>query len=488
MRRLDQHHHHCHAERSIPSQVSMCAFHEAGAQQTLAWHVAPQEDGHSIFPYDRDFRGYWLEQQLSLSLFAGISSFLLFSVVRRKYPSVFAPRTKLQGFTPHAPGIDDGVFSWIKPTITTPESSILHIVGLDAAVLLSFFKMGFWVFSFLSIWTCGVLMPVHWHYNGTIDGVPPSEDKRHHKQPSHDDHNLTLIREGDETMPLPGPGQPSFPWSPPDVSGLHLTHLLTLYVTTALVLRALSKGGLKFVRSRQLYALDLLPSISARTIEMRFLPQHLRDERKLAEYWENCGLQVESTAVGRQVGGLSGMLARRATKLYELEQAWVKWLGNPTRAEGYEPEKIAEALESRAEQFAAVQNATSRNAGNVTSAADIDPERAPLLSSAQQQQSLELPDALARIKHPNGRPRPTKRLGWLGMGRKVDLLDHLASEFFALDSAVRSMRSQDRPSATTGYVTFVDASSAVSTPSQLADGSASMHTQLLRPSALVVFP
>ncbi|CEH17155.1 Uncharacterized conserved protein [Ceraceosorus bombacis] len=426
----------------------------------MTWAESPEDGGNGPFPNDRIFPRYWLQQQLTLSLFIGIGSFLLFSLIRRKYSSVFAPRTKLKGFTPHAQGIDDGVFSWIRPTIATPESSILHIVGLDAAVLLSFFKMGFWIFAFLSIWTCGVLMPVHWHYNGTIDGVPPSEDDRRRDPPNDGGRKLTFARVGDDKMPLPGPGQPAFPWSPPDVSALHLTHLLTLYLTTALVLRALWKGGLKFVRNRQLYALDLLPSIPARTIEMRYLPQHLRDERKLAEYWENCGLQVESTAVGRQVGGLSGMLARRANKLYELEGAWVKWLGNPTRAEGYDPDKIAQALQSRAEQFAAVQSATSANGRNPTSAADIDTERAPLLSSTQQQQTLDMPDALASIKHPAGRARPTKRLGWLGMGRKVDLLDHLACEFFALDSAVRSMREQDRPSANTGYVTFVDAASA----------------------------
>lgn len=103
-------------------------------------------------PSKQKFEGPWLQQQLLLSLTIGIASFLAFSLIRRKSPALFAPRTKLKGFTPHTKGIDDGIFSWIWPTLKTKEIKILHIVGLDAAILLSFFKMGFWVFFFLSLW------------------------------------------------------------------------------------------------------------------------------------------------------------------------------------------------------------------------------------------------------------------------------------------------------------------------------------------------
>jgi len=111
-------------------------------------------DGGQVPRDPRNIRydGPWLQQQLILSSSIGIISFLLFSLIRRKSPALFAPRTKLKGFTPHTRGIDDGIFSWIWPTLKTEEIKILHIVGLDAAILLSFFKMGFWVFFFLSLW------------------------------------------------------------------------------------------------------------------------------------------------------------------------------------------------------------------------------------------------------------------------------------------------------------------------------------------------
>lgn len=43
------------------------------------------------------YSGPWLETQLVLSSTIGIVSFLLFSYCRRKWPILFAPRTKLKG-------------------------------------------------------------------------------------------------------------------------------------------------------------------------------------------------------------------------------------------------------------------------------------------------------------------------------------------------------------------------------------------------------
>lgn len=128
--------------------------------QSTFFALLGEEGGEGDNPSDqipRDprnirFEGPWLQQQLVLAGSIGIISFLLFSWIRRKSPALFAPRTKLKGFSPHIKGIDEGLFSWIWPTLKTKEIEILHIVGLDAAILLSFFKMSFWLFFFLSLW------------------------------------------------------------------------------------------------------------------------------------------------------------------------------------------------------------------------------------------------------------------------------------------------------------------------------------------------
>jgi hypothetical protein len=287
-------------------------------------------------------------------------------------------------------------------------------------------------------------MPVNWHHNGSIDGVRPSDEQR----------NATA-----SALPagLPTPGGP-FPWSPPRFSAYHFTHLLTIYVTSFVVLRAMAKGGRKFIRNRQLYALDLLASIPARTVELRALPEHLRDERALAEYFEACGLAVESTAVGREVGNLADLLQRRAEKLYALERAWCQWLGNPTQAEGYDPDAVAEALQARAAQLFA-QGAEAHGTSRRLTPGDL--ERTPLLSGGANVAGL--PKALGDIQPKSSKPRPTQRVNWFNpFSKRVDSLDKLAVEFYALDQSVRRARSKERPSASGGYVTFVDAASAVS--------------------------
>lgn len=128
--------------------------------QSVFQTLASIADGYNLLdddkpgwdPRHKRFDGPWLQQQLGLSISIGLFCFFLFSFIRRRSPALFAPRTKLKGFTPHTQGIDDGYFSWIWPTIKAEEIKILHIVGLDAAILLSFFKMSFWLFFFLSLW------------------------------------------------------------------------------------------------------------------------------------------------------------------------------------------------------------------------------------------------------------------------------------------------------------------------------------------------
>ncbi|KAL0575714.1 hypothetical protein V5O48_006274, partial [Marasmius crinis-equi] len=65
-------------------------------------------------------------------------------------------------FSPHEAHAHQAFFGWILPTIRTSEFTVLQIVGLDAAVLLSFFKMSFYLFSVCSFFAVFILMPINW--------------------------------------------------------------------------------------------------------------------------------------------------------------------------------------------------------------------------------------------------------------------------------------------------------------------------------------
>jgi len=179
---------------------------------------------------------------------------------------------------------------------------------------------------------------------------------------------------------------------------------------------------MKFIRSRQLFSLELVHSISARTVLVTHLPIHLRSERRLAEHFENMGLSVESVSVCRDVKSLEPLLAKRTKALLKLEEAWVDYVGNPSTVESYDPsDYVAAPL------------------------VDID-------SSGLESQHL-------RFVVPH-RGRPALRPGlFKGV---VDAIEYWDAEFHDADEEVKKRRQLGKFRAThTAFVTFEKMSSAV---------------------------
>ncbi len=411
-------------------------------------------------PNQRAFEGPWFSQQVSLSLFIGLFSFCIFVIVRRRNAALFAPRTKLKGFSPLDDGHDAGYFGWIMPTLKTEEMRILQTVGLDAAILLSFLKMGFWLFFALSCWSVVVLMPVNYWQNGVLDGVSPAEDRDNATDPNSFRDTVTGVwtqliydtftkKHDDPNAPLP---QLPLPAKPPQAQVYHAVHLLSTYLFTLLAMRAIWINYQRFVRARQLYILEILESIPARTVEIRDLPAHLRDEKALAEYFENMDMPVESTAVVRNTEGLSRLLNQRSNALHNLEKAWVRWLGNPTDAEGYDPEKImllaAGAHDDVVEPSSDDAERPRQSRDDLESSRLLGPSATTVFTGA---------DTIR-----THRQRPTMRRSWWNpFSEKIDAIDELTRQFNAVDRAVRRRRKTGRfPGGNVGFVTFQSAASA----------------------------
>lgn len=178
----------------------------------------------------------------------------------------------------------------------------------------------------------------------------------------------------------------------------------------------------RFIRARQLFSLELVHSIPARTVMVTQIPPQLRSEKTLAEYFENMGLSVESVNLCREVGSLKNLLDRRTDALLKLESAWVAYLGNPADVEPH---------------------------------ASVNHETSPLID-------LDAPEVEAQRKRlvvPH-RSRPTLRPTWFG--QKVDALEYLEEEFKKADEAVQRRRRLGKFKPTeTAFVTFEKMSSAV---------------------------
>ncbi|KIJ64119.1 hypothetical protein HYDPIDRAFT_112659 [Hydnomerulius pinastri MD-312] len=353
------------------------------------------------------FEGPWFTTQILLSTSIGLTSFLLFSYCRSRWPLLFAPRTKLKGFSPHEAHAHSALFGWIMPTLRISEFTVLQIVGLDAAVLLGFFKMSFYLFSVCSIFAIAVLMPINWNNNIGIGGGADDDEN---------DWPQWIASTGDTV-----PNDRDWVDLISDANSYLTVHFIFTYLFTILALRFLYKNYRRFIRSRQLFSLELVHSIPGRTVMVTSLPPHLRSERALAEYFENIGLSVESVSVCREVATLKVLLDQRTKALLELESAWTKYVGNPSVVESYDPSE------------------------------NVMPQMGDTEPSILESQP-------SRFVVPHQR-RPTLRPGWFSA--KVDALEYLEARFKEADEKVKKWRRTGKTKATkVAFVTFEKMSSA----------------------------
>ncbi|KAI6038575.1 hypothetical protein EDC04DRAFT_2694215 [Pisolithus marmoratus] len=358
-----------------------------------------------FIPVKDKFEGPWFTTQLLLSSSIGLVSFLVFSYFRSRWPLVFASRTKLKGFSPHEAHAQSAFFGWILPTLRTSEFTILQIVGLDAAVLLSFYKTSFYLFSVCSIFATTILMPINWKNNAGLVSSPEDDDN---------DWPQWVTPTYDDSLP------PGRDWLDliSDANSYLTVHFLFTYLFTILALYFLYKNYRRYIRARQLFSLELVHSIPGRTVMLTSLPVHLCSERALAEYFENMGLSVESVSVCREVATLKALLDQRTKALLELESGWTNYVGNPSAVESYDPSE------------------------NVIS--QVDPS------------VLEGQPARLVVPH---RKRPTIRPGWFTP--RVDALEYLEAKFKEADAKVRKWRRVGKFKAThVAFVTFEKMSSA----------------------------
>ena len=157
------------------------------------------------------------------------------------------------------------------------------------------------------------------------------------------------------------------------------------------------------------------------------LPEHLRGERSLAEFFENMELGVESVSLVREYRTLQGLIRKRTDALLKLEAAWTSYVGNPSAVETYDP-----SVNVRSDP--------------------VPPGRFDADTEDEESQRTRLV-----VPH---RSRPTIRTTWFG--RKRDALEYLEQQFQQADEAVQRKRRSAKFKATqVAFVTFETMSSAV---------------------------
>ncbi|KAJ5648196.1 hypothetical protein N7490_004568 [Penicillium lividum] len=112
-------------------------------------------------PFKSQFTTSSIWASLGTSIGISILLALLFSLFRPRHSLVYAPKVKHADQRHAPPPVGKGIFSWVKPVISTREAQLVDTVGLDAVIFLRFIKMCRNIFILMSIIGCAIMIPVN---------------------------------------------------------------------------------------------------------------------------------------------------------------------------------------------------------------------------------------------------------------------------------------------------------------------------------------
>jgi hypothetical protein len=329
---------------------------------------------------------------------AGFLCILIFCIVHHLFKDIYSPRRLLQNGKP--PPIPKGFFKWFKIVYLTEEEFLVNSIGLDAVMMLRFFKLGMKFFGLLSIFGLFVVAPVYYYSNQpNLDGISGYELE------------AILIR----AITIENVPQQSsylslilvFTWLLSIISYAFLISFFRNYIT------------LKLQHDQHALEAAKESNTNLRSVMIFGVPRELRSEICLAKYFENlCIGQVETVVVCRNWTRLQKAVKKRAYYLEQLE---------------YLVAKFGEHQSINIPQF------------RPSNSSDID---------------LMITEIKIRFRDINRKSRPRHRNGLFG--KYVDSVEYYCDEFEKWDKLVKILRETPENSEATGvaFVTFESASSA----------------------------
>ncbi|PVH97826.1 DUF221-domain-containing protein [Periconia macrospinosa] len=113
-------------------------------------------------PFQSEIQSNSIYAALIYSFAVSTTLFLLFCLLRPRNSRVYAPRAK-HADTKHAPPtLGRSLFSWWTPAVKNyKEQELVEKIGLDAVIFLRFLRMLRNCFAVLTVWGCGILIPVN---------------------------------------------------------------------------------------------------------------------------------------------------------------------------------------------------------------------------------------------------------------------------------------------------------------------------------------
>ncbi|KAK4174508.1 hypothetical protein QBC36DRAFT_333527 [Triangularia setosa] len=382
----------------------------------------PKCDGDEyVKPGPKDF-----QVQLAISLALGLSAFLAFCILRRRWKSLYAARKRHAEIDlPHLP---DTFFGWMPALYRITEQQVLASAGLDAYVFLTFFKMSLKLFAIMFFFAAVVLEPINRHY------IPP--DKRNGTDPHTESflfreyatyrgyHKASLFKDdGNNSDEDDDDRDKSFNKN----MGYLWSYLVFTYLFTGLTLFMLNRYTLKVIRIRQEY-LGTQSTITDRTFRLSGIPKDLRTESAIKTLVERLEIgKVESVTLCRNWKEIDELVEKRRVILAKLEETWSVYICQKPKL----------PVGSRA-------NGDGMASGTPEVRTDEEAGESERLLRGGHDMQID-------------RPRPQARL-WYGFlrlqSRKIDGLDYYTERLRLLDEKIIAARKKTYEPANIAFVTM----------------------------------
>ncbi|KAL0570955.1 hypothetical protein V5O48_011012 [Marasmius crinis-equi] len=271
-----------------------------------------------LFKPQRTLAPQAVGSQVALMSVVSVATVLVFNLLRPKnkvslrqlldlqrsltifiFQIIYEPKIKYHVGDKPPPRISDSLFGWLPPLVRTKEPELLDKVGLDAVTFLRFNRLMRWLFTGISILTCGILIPINITYN--LKNVDSKQ---------RDLLSMMTIR---------------------DVGGNILyTHVVVTYLITFLIIGVVYYHWKKVIALRLAWfrSPEYMQSFYARTLAVTDVPRKLQSDQGLREIFASVQMPYPTTSVhiGRRVGRLPELIDFHNDTVRELEQYLVRYL------------------------------------------------------------------------------------------------------------------------------------------------------------------
>ncbi|KAF3912051.1 hypothetical protein ABW21_db0201840 [Orbilia brochopaga] len=360
-----------------------------------------------------------LVTQLTISVGMGLSAFLSFCALRRKWTSLYGARREQTKQAAILPELPSSFFGWIPALYKIRDEEVLHAAGLDAYVFLGFFKMSIKILLVFTFFGVTIMSPLHWKYEGKSGW---DFDLPGHTNDTCDNSTAawhTVLFEDDDRKPP----------EVPKATAWLTSYLVFVYFFTGVALYFLYQQTRTVSDVRQRY-LGKQTTVTDRTIRVSGIPSHLRTEGELRAFMEGLRIgKVENVTVCRNWNELDKLMAKRTSTLRKLEEAWTVYQGG-------------RRIERSRATLPFVQPSPPSPLPN-----ELGEHESESLLAGNEPTALNIP-------YPRQRPTIRKRSGWFSMGKKVDAIDHFTGILEDLDASISETRRKEFNAVPMAFVTM----------------------------------